>query len=144
MKLLVINGPNINLLGVREPEIYGKKTYKDLCRTVKQHCKKKNIKVRIIQSNYEGKIITEIQKAGKKFDGIVINPAGYTHTSVAIADAIKAVNLPCAEVHISDTSSREDFRKHSFISPVSVKTVSGKGISGYIEAIDFLENSVLK
>ena len=91
MKLLVINGPNINLLGVREPEIYGKETYKDLCRTVKQHCKEKNIKVRIIQSNYEGKIITEIQKAGKKFDGILINPAGYTHTSVAICPVRRCI-----------------------------------------------------
>lgn len=144
MKILVINGPNINLLGVREPEIYGNESYKDLCRAVKEHCAENSIRVKIIQSNYEGKIITAIQKARKKFDGIVINPAGYTHTSVAIADAIKAVGIPCAEVHISDISAREEFRKISFVSAVCVKTVSGKGINGYLEAIDFIKNSVLK
>lgn len=138
MKILVINGPNLNMLGIREPDVYGKSSYKDLCDMIKAHAKKKDIDVDIFQSNYEGDIVTEIQKAYGKYDGIVINPAAYTHTSVAILDAVKAVALPTVEVHISDVSLREDFRQISYIRLACVKTICGKGFEGYLEAIDFL------
>lgn len=138
MKILILNGPNINMLGVREPDIYGKEDYAFLCNTVKAHCQKKNIEVKIYQSNHEGCLVDEIQAAYGVFDGIVINPAAYTHTSIAIPDAIKAVSIPTVEVHISDIEKREDFRKKSYVSPVAVKTISGHGINGYIEAIDHL------
>ncbi len=138
MKILVINGPNLNMLGIREPDIYGKNTYKNLIGIIKNHAKEKSISVKCFQSNYEGAIVTKIQKALNKFDGIVINPGAYTHTSVAILDALKAVGLPCVEVHISDVDEREDFRKKSFISDYCIKTIKGHGFSGYIEAIDVL------
>ncbi len=138
MKILVINGPNINMLGIREPDIYGKTDYKSLCGTVKKFANEKRIKIKRYQSNHEGDLVDAIQTAYKRFDGIVINPGAYTHTSVAILDAVKAVGLPCVEVHISDVDSREDFRKISFIRQACVNTISGKGINGYIEAIDFL------
>lgn len=139
MKILVINGPNLNFLGIREPDIYGKQTYKDLCELINEKSKKENIDIEIYQSNHEGDIVDKIQNAYfEKMDGIVINPAGYTHTSVAILDALKAVSIPCVEVHISDVSEREEFRRHSYISLVAKKTIKGKGFNGYLEAIDYL------
>ena len=136
MKILVINGPNLNMLGVREPQIYGNQNYQDLCEMINKHCKEKGIEVEIFQSNHEGVIVDKIQSAYNVFDGIVINPAAYTHTSVAILDALKAVNIPAVEVHISDVDSREDFRQISFIRHYCFKTISGKGFEGYLEAID--------
>lgn len=143
MKILVINGPNLNFLGIREPEIYGDSTYKDLCNLIKKKSKQDNVKVDFFQSNHEGKLVDKIQKAYyKKYDGIIINPAGYTHTSVAILDALKAVNIPCVEVHISDINGREEFRKHSYISLVAKRTIKGLGFYGYIEALTFLEKYI--
>lgn len=138
MKILVINGPNINMLGIREPEIYGKENYKTLCGKIENHAKLKGIEVKLIQSNHEGDLVDEIQNALGIFDGIVINPAAYTHTSIAILDALKSVGIPAVEVHISDVSKREDFRQISFVRPACKKTIMGKGIDGYLEAIDFL------
>jgi len=138
MKILVINGPNLNMLGIREPDVYGKSSYSDLCDMIKEHAKKRDIEVDIYQSNYEGDLVTEIQKAYGKYDGIVINPAAYTHTSVAILDAMKSVAIPAVEVHISDVSKREDFRQISYVRQACVKTICGKGFDGYLEAIDFL------
>ena len=138
MKLLVLNGPNLNLLGVREPDIYGKKTYADLVRAVKAECRRRKIGVTIIQSNSEAALVTAIQKAYRKYDGIVINPAAYTHTSIALLDAVKAVGIPTVEVHLSDVSRREEFRKISYIGLAAKKTIAGKGIDGYLEAIAFL------
>ncbi len=139
MKLLVLNGPNINFLGIREPEIYGRESYEDLINLCTAHAQKLGIKVEFFQSNCEGEIVDAIQKAYfERVDGIVINPAAYTHTSIAIADALKAVGIPAVEVHISDVSKREDFRKISYVRPIVKKTVSGHGLAGYTEAMDFL------
>ena len=138
MKILVINGPNINMLGIREKNIYGEKTYNDLVNLVKKSAKEKKVKVKCFQSNSEGEIVSKIQKAYKKFDGIIINPAGYTHTSVAILDALKAVNIPTVEVHISAVNEREEFRKISFVREFAFLTISGKGFDGYIIAMDKL------
>ncbi len=138
MKILVINGPNLNMLGIREPGIYGKNTYRDLISKIKAYASGKNIKVKICQTNSEGKMVTLIQKAYKRYDGIVINPAAYTHTSVAILDAVKAVAIPTVEVHISDVSTREDFRQVSYIRQACIATVTGHGFDGYLEAIDLL------
>ena len=138
MKILVVNGPNINMLGIREPDIYGQKTYADLICMIEDHCRKEGITVRCFQSNHEGAIVDEIQAAYGKYDGIVINPAGYTHTSVAILDALKAVCIPAVEVHISDVDSRESFRRVSYVREYCVRTISGRGFDGYIEAIDCL------
>ena len=139
MKILVINGPNLNFLGIREPEIYGTSTYQDLCNFINEKAQMEKIDLSIVQSNHEGQIVDFIQQAYfEKVDGIVINPAGYTHTSVAILDALKAVMIPCVEVHISDVSGREEFRRHSYVSMVAKKTIKGKGFNGYLEAIDFL------
>ena len=138
MKILVINGPNLNMLGIREPEIYGNTDYKTLVKTVLKTAKEINAQVKCFQSNCEGRIITAIQKAYKKYDGIVINAGGYTHTSVAIADALKAVNIPTVEVHISDIDKREDFRKLSYVTPCAEKVIAGKGIGGYAEALRYL------
>lgn len=137
MKILVINGPNLNLLGLREPTIYGKKDYKALCKMIEKACE--GIDFEIFQSNHEGAIVDEIQAAYKKYDGIVINPAAYTHTSVAILDALAAVKIPTVEVHISDVSKREDFRQVSFVRYFAEKTVMGKGFLGYLEAMDYLK-----
>ena len=139
MKILVINGPNINMLGIREPEIYGKGTYAQLTEKVKNDADALGITVEFFQSNHEGAIVDKIQEAYGKFDGIIINPAAYTHTSIAIPDAIKAVGLPTVEVHISDPDSREDFRKISYIRPVCKATVKGKGFAGYTEALQILK-----
>ena len=116
MRILVINGPNINMLGVREPELYGNKSYLDLVKDIKKYAKKSNVKVAFYQSNYEGALVTRIQKAYKKFDGIVVNPGAYTHTSVAILDALKAVGIKTVEVHLTNVNEREDYRKISFVS----------------------------
>ena len=138
MKILVINGPNINMLGIREPGIYGSDSFETLCSTVKSHAEGAGIEVKLFQSNHEGALVDEIQAAYGKFDGIVINPGAYTHTSIALLDAVKAVSLPTVEVHISDVSSREDFRQISYIRKACVKTICGHGIAGYTEAIDYL------
>lgn len=140
MKILVINGPNLNMLGIREPEIYGGENYKSLVNKITGYCAENGITVKVFQSNYEGKIIDEIQGAYQKYDGIVINPAAYTHTSVAILDALKAVAIPAVEVHISDVDSREKFRKISYVRSYCLKTISGKGFDGYIEAIKFVKD----
>lgn len=141
MKLLVINGPNMNMLGIREPEIYGHATYADLVRYIKDICTQNNIQCEIFQSNHEGDIIDKIQDAYMISDAIVINPAAYSHTSIAIADAIKSVGLPAVEVHLSDITKRENFRKHSYTTDVCIKTVTGKGFDGYKEAILFLKDA---
>ena len=138
MKILVINGPNINMLGIREPEHYGKETYADLTAKIQNHCDAKNIDVKIYQSNHEGDLVDEIQKAYGNADGIVINPGAYTHTSIAILDAVKSVNIPTVEVHISKVEEREDFRQISYIRLACVKTITGHGTDGYLEAIDYL------
>ena len=138
MRILVINGPNLNMLGIREPDIYGRETYDDLCRKIRAHAEENGVEAILYQSNHEGDLIDEIQKAYGRMDGIVINPGGYTHTSVAIADAIRAVGVPTVEVHISNVDAREDFRKISFVRPVCVKTIAGHGTDGYIEAMDAL------
>lgn len=137
-KILVINGPNLNMLGIREPEIYGKKTYEDLLMFIEEEANKLNIEVSFYQSNHEGEIIDKIQTAYKVYDGIVINPAAYTHTSIAIADALKAVGIPTVEVHLSDVSKREKFRQISYVKPVCIETVKGKGFEGYIDAMNIL------
>lgn len=139
MKILVLNGPNLNMLGIREPEIYGKNTYSDLIDMINEYCKNEDITVEIFQSNHEGALVDKIQEAYKKFDGIVINPAAYTHTSVALLDALKSVGIPTIEVHISDVSTREDFRQVSFIRSYCIKTVCGLGFAGYVEAIKHLK-----
>lgn len=141
MKILVINGPNINMLGIREPDVYGKGTYGDLCNLINDYAISNGVEIKLFQSNHEGDIVDEIQSAYGKFDGIVINPAAYTHTSVAILDAIKAVNINTVEVHISKVESREDFRQISFIRPVCIKTITGLGFEGYLRAIDTLIES---
>ena len=138
MKILVINGPNINMLGIREPDIYGKNTYSQLLEYIETHCKEKGVDVSFFQSNHEGAIVDEIQNAFQKFDAIVINPAAYTHTSVAILDALKSVGIPTAEVHISDVDSREGFRQKSFVSLYAEVVIKGRGFKGYTDAIDLL------
>ncbi len=138
MKVLVINGVNLNMLGVREPELYGKTGYKQLLNMVKNHAKELGIKVKFFQSNCEGEICTAIQKTLDKFDAIIINAGAYTHTSIAILDALKAVDLPTVEVHITDIHGREEFRKHSYISSFAEKLIVGKGLDGYNMALDYL------
>ena len=138
MRILVINGPNINMLGIREPGIYGSDSFETLCTNVKKHAEKAGIEVKLFQSNHEGALVDEIQAAYGKFDGIVINPGAYTHTSIALLDALKAVSIPTVEVHISDVASREDFRQISYIRKACVKTICGHGLAGYTEAIDYL------
>ncbi|MBE6871367.1 MAG: type II 3-dehydroquinate dehydratase [Ruminococcaceae bacterium] len=138
MKILVINGPNINMLGIREPAIYGKSTYGELVEMISDYCKEKNVQVDFFQSNHEGAMVDAIQQAYGSYDGIVMNPAAYTHTSVAIADALKAVGIPTVEVHISDVSKREAFRQISYVRDVCVATIAGKGFDGYLEAVDIL------
>ena len=139
MKFLVINGPNLNLLGLREPDIYGKQDYAALCDLVRSTCAEEGIQVDIFQSNHEGAIVDAIQAAYGKIDGIVINPAAYTHTSIAILDALKAVGIPAVEVHISDVSQREDFRQISYAGRACIKTYMGLGLEGYRQAILYLK-----
>ena len=138
MKIFVINGPNLNMLGIREPDHYGKETYADLLEKIKVYCDKKEIGVEFFQSNHEGALVDEIQRAYKNADGIVINPGAYTHTSIALLDAVKSVGIPTVEVHISKVEEREDFRQISYIRAACVKTITGHGTDGYLEAIDFL------
>ncbi len=138
MKILVINGPNLNMLGVREKEIYGEKSYAELCAFIDACCAEEGAACEIFQSNHEGAIVDRIQQAYGSEDAIVINPAAYTHTSVAILDALRAVALPAVEVHLSRLSGRESFRQISYISPACEKTIEGKGFEGYREAIRFL------
>ena len=139
MKILVLNGPNLNMLGIREPDIYGASTYDDLISMITAHCEEKGIEAKCLQSNHEGDLVDYIQQAYfDKFDGIVINPGAYTHTSVALLDALKAVQIPAVEVHISKVNEREAFRQISYVSYYCSKTITGKGFDGYIEAIDFL------
>lgn len=137
MKILVINGPNLNMLGIREPEIYGRRDYAALVDFIKKEAAQRGLEVECRQSNSEGEIVTLIQQAYKVFDGIVINPAAYTHTSVAILDALKTVGIPTVEVHLSDINAREEFRHFSFVSLAAKKTICGKGFDGYAEALDF-------
>lgn len=138
MKVMVINGPNINMLGVREKEIYGNESYASLCQRIEVHCKEKNIEAEIYQSNHEGDLVDKIQSAYNQADGIIINPAAYTHTSIAILDALKSVAIPAVEVHISDVSAREKFRQTSFAGMACVHSIIGHGLGGYLEAIDYL------
>ena len=139
MKILVLNGPNINMLGIREPHIYGSQTYENLVNKIQDYCGKKCVDVSFFQSNHEGALIDEIQNAYfEKIDGIVFNPAGYTHTSVAILDALKAVSIPTVEVHISKVEERDSFRQISYVRQIAIKTITGKGFDVYIEAVDEL------
>lgn len=136
-KILVINGPNLNMLGIREPDIYGKQDFAALESYVRESADTLGLEVSLFQSNHEGNIVDKIQSAHGIFDGIVINPAAYTHTSVAILDALKAVGIPTVEVHLSDINSREEFRKHSFVSMVALKTICGLGFEGYRKALEY-------
>ena len=139
MKILVINGPNLNMLGIREPDHYGNTSYADLLKMVEAHCKEKDIEVSFYQSNHEGDLVDAIQKAYfDKTDGIVINPGAYTHTSIAILDAVKSVQIPTVEVHISKLETRDDFRQISYIRQAVVSSIIGHGLAGYNEAVDFL------
>lgn len=139
MKILVINGVNLNMLGIREPDLYGKENYPALVKFIKKSAKEAGVKVKCVQSNYEGKIVDYIQKAYKRYDGIIINPGAYTHTSVAILDAVKAVAVPTVEVHLTDVNAREDFRKISYVREAAFLTISGKGFLGYAQAITVLK-----
>ena len=144
MKLLILNGPNLNLLGLREPDIYGSRSYAALEAFIRETCREKEIECEIFQSNHEGALVDKIQEAYGVFDGIVINPAAYTHTSVAILDALKAVALPAVEVHLSNIYDREEFRHHSYPGMACMKTIYGHGIHGYEEAILFLKETLAK
>ena len=138
MKLLVINGPNLNMLGIREPAIYGAETYPELCRRVKEHAAEKDVDVELYQSNHEGDLVDWIQQALGVYDAIAINPGAYTHTSIALLDALKAVQIPAVEVHISAVDEREPFRKISYVRDACIATVAGRGIEGYRDAIGLL------
>jgi 3-dehydroquinate dehydratase type II len=143
MKILVINGPNLNMLGIREPGIYGKTTYNDLVSMIKEYCDKRNIEADFYQSNHEGDLVDAIQGAYfNHTDGIIINPGAYTHTSIALLDALKAVSIPTVEVHISDVDSREEFRKTSYIRPACIATIAGEGVMGYCRAVDKLTRMI--
>ena len=140
-KILIINGPNLNFLGIREPLVYGTATYQDLCNYINYYVKNLDVEVEIFQSNHEGDLVDRIQQAYfEQVDGIIINPAAYTHTSVAILDALKAVMIPSVEVHISDLTKREDFRQVSYAGMACVHSIKGHGFKGYLEAIDYLIN----
>ena len=140
MKLLILNGPNLNMLGIREPAVYGKGTYAELLELISAHAKEMGVEVAFVQTNHEGVLVDEIQNAyWQHIDGIIINPAAYTHTSVAIADALKAVGIPTVEVHISKVEEREAFRRISYVRDVAIATVTGKGFMGYLEAMDILK-----
>ena len=140
MKIMVINGPNLNMLGIREPEHYGRETYEDLVHKIKAHAAARGVEVSFYQSNHEGDLVDCIQSTYGEYDGIVINPGAYTHTSVALLDAVRAVSLPCVEVHISHVDEREEFRRVSYIRAACVAVISGKGTDGYLEALDLLVN----
>ena len=138
MKLLILNGPNLNMLGLREPSIYGAETYAALCEKIRAHAKARGIAVDLYQSNHEGDLVDRIQAAYGDADGIVITPGAYTHTRIALLDAVKSVSIPTVEVHISDVTQREEFRQISYIRLACVKTIMGHGTDGYLEAIDYL------
>ena len=138
VKILVINGPNLNMLGVREPDQYGRETYADLVAKIQRHCAARGVEAEVFQSNHEGALVDAIQGAYGTADGIVVNPAAYTHTSIALLDAVKAVSIPTVEVHISKVEEREDFRQISYIRQACVATITGHGTDGYLEAIDLL------
>ena len=138
MKILIINGPNLNMLGLREPAVYGDRNYESLCASISTWCEEAGVEYEIFQSNHEGVIVDKIQEAYGKVDGILINPAAYTHTSVAILDALKAVSIPTVEVHISKVSEREEFRQVSYVSLCAIKTIQGLGFEGYHEGIRYL------
>ena len=140
MKILVINGPNLNLLGLREPDIYGRRTYADLLQMIRAEAERLGVSVEFVQSNHEGALVDAIQAAYGEYDGIVINPGAYTHTSIALLDAVKAVGVPTVEVHISDPDTREEFRKVSYIRAVCVASIKGHGLEGYLEALRLLTN----
>ena len=144
MNILVINGPNLNMLGIREPDIYGRETYTSLISKIEDYGKNKGVSIKCYQSNHEGDLVDMIQFAYGVYDGIVINPGAYTHTSIAILDALKAVGIPAVEVHISDVDSREDFRKKSYVRLACFETISGKGTDGYLLAIDSLIKKLKK
>ena len=138
MNILVINGPNLNMLGIRQPEIYGRETYQDLCDLIRTEADRLGASVTFFQSNHEGAIVDAIQEAYGKMDGIIINPGAYTHTSVALLDAVKAVSIPTVEVHISDPDTREEFRHISYIRAACAATIKGRGLQGYLDALHFL------
>jgi 3-dehydroquinate dehydratase-2 len=138
VNILVINGPNLNMLGIREPLIYDRRTYRDLVEEIERAASEMGVAVKCFQSNHEGAIVDEIQAAYGSFDGIVINPAAYTHTSVAILDALKAVGIPAVEVHISDVDAREEFRRHSYVTAACVERIAGRGFQGYVDAMRIL------
>lgn len=142
MKILVINGPNLNMLGIREPEIYGRTTYADLVAMIKKEADALNIEVEFVQSNHEGDLVDAIQGAFGNTDGIVINPGAYTHTSVALLDALKAVGIPAVEVHISDPDKREEFRHISYVRLACIDTIKGRGLTGYADALKLLVSRV--
>lgn len=139
MKILVINGPNINMLGIREPELYGTETYSALIEKTRAYCAEKGIECEFFQSNHEGALVDKIQESYGVFDAIIMNPAAYTHTSVALLDALKAVSIPCVEVHISDVPAREAFRQVSYVRAACFKTITGLGTDGYLRAVDEIE-----
>ena len=141
MRVLVINGPNLNMLGIREPTVYGRRTFSDLEEYIRSEANKLNIEVSLYQSNHEGDLVDKIQEALGQYDGILINPAAYTHTSVAILDALKAVQLPTVEVHLSDINEREPFRRFSYVSLYAQKTICGKGFEGYAEGLTWLKEN---
>lgn len=144
MRIAVINGPNLNMLGIREPEIYGKGTLEDLERLLEDEAKSLGVEMQFFQSNHEGAIVDWIQSLYGNCNGILINPAAYTHTSVAIPDAIQAVGIPTVEVHLSDVDAREPFRAHSYVRPVALRTITGKGFAGYVEGLRFLAKEISK
>ena len=139
MKLLILNGPNLNLLGLREPEIYGNRTYSDLCKLIEAHAAAIGVEAEVRQSNHEGVLVDWIQEARGKFDGIVLNPAAYTHTSIALLDAVLAAGVPTVELHVSDPDTREPFRRISYVRPACIACVKGRGLEGYPEAMDLLK-----
>ena len=138
MNILVINGPNMNMLGVREPEIYGRETLADLEEMIRAHCESRGVNCEFFQSNHEGAIVDRIQQAYGTSDGIVINPAAYTHTSVAIPDALRAVGIPAVEVHVSDIAARESYRHISYTKEACLAQIAGRGLKGYLDAVDLL------
>ena len=138
MKILVLNGPNLNLLGIREPEIYGNRNYNDLCKLIEERARALGVEVEIRQTNHEGVLVDWIQEARGRFDGLILNPAAYTHTSVAILDAVLAAEVPAVEVHISDLSEREPFRRISYVRRACVASIEGHGLEGYLEAMELL------
>ena len=145
MKILIINGPNLNMLGIREPAHYGRETYAELCERLEIHAKERGIELEIFQSNHEGALVDKIQKAYfEKIDGIVINPAAYTHTSIALRDALSAVSIPTVEIHISAVEKREAFRQISYVRDLCIKTITGHGTDGYLEAVDYLSEHLKK